>query len=647
MQSYSEKFQKEIVKYLRISIISILTLALILVVWLEVSSFRDENTLLKSQSQNNVESWFNDKIGILDSFMSYLSYDTKLLDDYDTTQKYLEAAAGEHSDLLSAYVGSPSFPTKMICNDGWIPEDDYIVEERDWYSGAVANGGLFVSEPYVDATYGTLCITISKPVKNTDAVMAIDITLTTLQEAIDSFCSDMQMVSLISSEGTIITCPIDEYALTENTSINVADTPLGKASEESGTLARISGIRYFLMTALPLQETSYKLYVGQGTSAILLQLVILLVAYVLILFLTIFALRKLIVNMITKGFQPFEQIKEKILSLSECRLDVAFQDDTNIKDIKELQDALDMMTVNLRSYIRDINNVLSEISNDNLSIRSEIEYRGDFVEIQTSINQIIDKVRSIVREINDVSHTLNASSEQIATTAEEIAGNSSEQMLSMDGLQNEFNQFRNEMKQIHKEILVTNEAIASNSESLNEIGSNGMRKLSDSMSQISNSSESISEFVAKIEDISSQTQLLSLNASIEAARAGEAGKGFAVVAGEISNLSEDTMKANLEIGQIISENNSFVQEGIQIVDTTKKTLLDSLGDNRKMADKIGEITTILDSLLEKIDAIETEIDRSVKRGEANVSMTKTCCSNTEELLTSSDTLKGNVEKYKL
>lgn len=646
MQSYSEKFQKEIVKYLRISILSILTLALVLLVWLEISSFQDENTLLKEQSQNNAERWFDDKISILNSFMSYLSYDTEILNDYDTTQKYLEQATGEHSDLLSAYVGSPSFKTKMISNDNWIPEEDYVVEERDWYIGATANQGLFVSEPYVDATYGTLCITISKTIPDTDAVMAIDITLTTLQKAIDSFCTDLQMVSLVSSEGTIITCPIEGYALTDDSATSVSDTPLGGA-DEHGKIVRTSGASYFLTTKIPMANSSYLLYVGEGMRNLSIKLIVLLVLFLLILFVYIIGFKKLIVRVITKGFQPFEEIKEKILTLSQCQLNVNFKEDTTIKDIQELQDALDTMTTNLRNYISDIGHVLSEISRDNLNIRSQIEYQGDFVEIQTSINQIVEKVRGIIQEINDVSFTLNVSSEQIATATEEIADNSSRQKKSMEGLQTTFDKFRKEMGQIHEQIQITNEAISSNSQTLNSIGENGMQKLTASMQHIRDSSESISQFVSNIDEISSQTQLLSLNASIEAARAGEAGKGFAVVAGEISKLSEDTMKANVEIGEIIQENNLYVKEGIEIVSSTKKTLLDSLGDNRKMADKIAEITNILNSLLDNIQDMEAELCQSVKHGEENVAMTERCCASTAELLSSSDTLKGNVEKYSL
>ena len=105
------------------------------------------------------------------------------------------------------------------------------------------------------------------------------------------------------------------------------------------------------------------------------------------------------------------------------------------------------------------------------------------------------------------------------------------------------------------------------------------------------------------------------------------------------------MKANLEIKEIIKENSQYVKEGIQIVDATRKTLLDSLVDNKEMAVKISEITKILNTLQNEIDRMESELRKSVKHGEENVSMTNECCTSTEALLASSDTLKENVEKY--
>ena len=83
-------------------------------------------------------------------------------------------------------------------------------------------------------------------------------------------------------------------------------------------------------------------------------------------------------------------------------------------------------------------------------------------------------------------------------------------------------------------------------------GSRGdMEVLVQAMSRINETSEKIGAIITQIEDIASQTNLLSLNASIEAARAGEAGKGFAVVADQIRNLAEQSAKSAVDSKALI------------------------------------------------------------------------------------------------
>ena len=93
-------------------------------------------------------------------------------------------------------------------------------------------------------------------------------------------------------------------------------------------------------------------------------------------------------------------------------------------------------------------------------------------------------------------------------------------------------------------------------------GSRGdMEAMVDAMHRISEASEKISEIIVQIEDIASQTNLLSLNASIEAARAGDAGKGFAVVADQIRNLAEQSAKSAVDSKSLIETAINKVEEG--------------------------------------------------------------------------------------
>ena len=99
-----------------------------------------------------------------------------------------------------------------------------------------------------------------------------------------------------------------------------------------------------------------------------------------------------------------------------------------------------------------------------------------------------------------------------------------------------------------------------------------MDSLVDAMNEIVACFDGIASFVSEINDIASQTNLLSLNASIEAARAGEAGRGFAVVAGEIQTLSINSSKASDSINEMIDKSRKAVENGKNLVEKTQNTI---------------------------------------------------------------------------
>ena len=101
---------------------------------------------------------------------------------------------------------------------------------------------------------------------------------------------------------------------------------------------------------------------------------------------------------------------------------------------------------------------------------------------------------------------------------------------------------------------------------------NQMQSMIDTMSRINESSNKIGNIITDIENIASQTNLLSLNASIEAARAGEAGRGFAVVAEQIRQLAEQSTQSAVDTRELIEASLKEIEEGNQAVERVSTSL---------------------------------------------------------------------------
>jgi methyl-accepting chemotaxis protein len=109
------------------------------------------------------------------------------------------------------------------------------------------------------------------------------------------------------------------------------------------------------------------------------------------------------------------------------------------------------------------------------------------------------------------------------------------------------------------------------------------------MGEIELSSQKISEIVGMIDEIAFQTNLLALNAAVEAARAGEAGRGFAVVAGEVRALAQRSSQASKEIKTLISNSNTQVKQGVELVNKAGATLGEIVTSVKRVSDIVAEI----------------------------------------------------------
>lgn len=286
-------------------------------------------------------------------------------------------------------------------------------------------------------------------------------------------------------------------------------------------------------------------------------------------------------------------------------------------------------------------------------------------ELTQSLGSIVGKIRnssdtmsSNSYELNDTSSQTLAANNEISKAVEDVAEGSTGMAASISKINENLLEMSNETKDINASVdeiknqttavqdssKIMNDKIKSMQDSSHKMDE-GISAISKRIETVNTTVDKVSNIVSVIEEISSETNLLSLNASIEAARAGDAGKGFAVVAQEIRVLSDNTNTELENIKQIIS---SLVEEcrycvqasGTIVEDNAKqkeeiKAVLDEFGSLdeqiQKTAEKADEIEELVTAMIELNDDITKNSNSLTDVSAANAAATEEMNANIEEL----------------
>ena len=281
-------------------------------------------------------------------------------------------------------------------------------------------------------------------------------------------------------------------------------------------------------------------------------------------------------------FKPIKEVNGILKEISMGEGDLTKRIDLeNKNEIGELADLFNKTLEKINKLVVSIKNETKTLSDTGNNLSTNMS------ETAAAIDQITSNIQSIQKQILNQSASVsetNATMEQVVTNINKLNVHIENQSNNISSASSAIEQMVANTKSV-ADTLIKNEANVKVLIDTSEMGRYGLQEVAADIQEIARESEGLLNINSVMEDIASQTNLLSMNAAIEAAHAGESGKGFAVVAGEIRKLAENSSKQSRTISAVL----------------------------KKMKEAIEKIKKSTENVLNKFEAIDTSVNTVVQQ----------------------------------
>lgn len=343
---------------------------------------------------------------------------------------------------------------------------------------------------------------------------------------------------------------------------------------------------------------------------------------------------------------PIEKVSVEMQYLAQGDFEQELDMVADESEVGTMVASIETMKRNNKEMIGEISNTLVAMGDGNYNFNLEKQYVGAFIEIKESIERIGEKMRETLHTIRDVSGQIDAGAEQLACAAQDLADGTTRQAAQVSDLVDIIEVMTQSMETSAAE---AEESVRLSTEAGTTLmtGSQKMEELKVAIAEISKCSEQISTIINTIDDIASQTNLLSLNAAIEAARAGEAGKGFAVVADQVKKLAEESAAAAGRTNTLIETTILTVEKGIAIADETVANMNEVVINAQAATDKMTQISEKLRNDVNNMHDINASIADVSSVVDNNSATSQETAAVSEEQKAQVDTMVSIMESFSI
>lgn len=643
----------------------IAVVAMFMVGWLSISSKEKELIQESNAAANQLTGFLEQYIKCTEQLaqnpeIKQVMNEIKPGDDISKAEKMetvlenlIHIANTDTENVMATWI-SDLDASALIQSDGFVSDEDWDITGRGWY-GCIEKKEPILTEPYIDSSTGKLILSAACPVMDdtTGTVLGavgMDISLDHMTTVMSEYkIGNKGYILLLSENGTFLYHPqsdiIQKNVKDINISKNVLNAMESKKDEflkyraqgqtKYGSLQHAGDTGYIVLSCLPLSEY-YAMLIGM--------IVALIVIFAVGILLITFNIKKSASNL-TK---PILELNHTAQQLADGNLNVNINI-TSSNEIGELGESFQKTVNRLKEYIAYIDEtseVLAQIANGKLSIDLKNDYVGEFHKIKTALLHISDSMNQVMIGINESSERVSIGASELASASQVLAEGAELQAASIEELTATTNTVADQVENSRREAEASAKATAQTATMIEENQAK-MQQMMDAMQKIHETSQQVVGIIQTIEDIASQTNLLSLNASIEAARAGDAGRGFAVVADEIGKLALESSKAANTTKELIEISMEEINKGNTITVGAMNSLKESVSAVDQVNNMIQETAQSAAIQAENMKQLRVGIEEMAHGIQDNSAASQQTSATSEELASQADILNQMVQKFEL